>query len=310
MRYKKQPGNASTGYYRTASFNQRKKGDPLRVLSEADWEQWQQKGYVIVPDAVPREHIDRLVELIWAFEEKSPDDPASWYRPPRRQIEMKELVGSGMVEMYNHQYLWDNRQYPRVYDAFVDIWGTEKLWVSIDRANLNFPIRPDHAFKGFIHWDIDTSDPERQNNVQGVLSLSDTTAETGGFQCVPELFRTFEEWVRTQPADRNPFQPDVSGFEIEQVETNAGDLLIWNSMLAHGIRPNRSNRPRIAQYIAMTPAREEDEALRTWRIRSWRERIPPKGYAFPGDPRRWEQLNAQSARLTQLGEKLLGLKAW
>ena len=30
---------------------------------------------------------------------------------------------------------------PRVYDAFVDIWDREDLWVTIDRANLNPPKR-------------------------------------------------------------------------------------------------------------------------------------------------------------------------
>ena len=37
----------------------------------------------------------------------------------------------------------------------------------------------------------------------------------------------------------------------------AGDLLIFNTLLAHGIRPNTStNRARIAQYISMYPADE------------------------------------------------------
>lgn len=309
MRYENQPGNASTGYYRKMTFNQRRNNEPLRVLNEDDWSMWKDKGYVIVPDVVPEENIQRLTDLIWEFEEKDPDDPSTWYKPPRRDIEMTELQNSGMVEIYNHQYLWDNRQYPRVYHAFVDIWGTEKLWVSIDRANLNFPVINDE-FKGFIHWDIDTSDPDRTNNVQGVLSLTDTTKETGGFQCVPELFKHFDEWIKDQPEDRDPFKPDISGFEIEQVETRKNDLLIWNSMLAHGIRPNRSERPRLAQYIAMTPAQEENHEMREWRIRSWREHLKPDGYAFPGDPRHWEQKHAETAELTELGEKLLGIKDW
>jgi len=309
MRYKKQPGNVSIGYYRKNSFNQRVNNEPLRVLSEEDWEQWNTKGYIHLRNIVPKEFVERLVNRIWEFEEKDPDDPGTWYRPPRREIEMKELINSGMVEMYNNPYMWEIRQLPVIHDVFTDIWGTEKLWVSIDRCNLNFPVREDE-FKGFIHWDIDTSDPDRNNNVQGVLSLTDTTNETGGFQCVPELFRNFEEWVKTQPVDRDPFKPDITGFEVEQIEAKAGDLLVWNSMLAHGIRPNRSKIPRIAQYIAMTPAQEDNEELRAWRIRSWSERIPPEGYAFPGDPRNWEQTKYDRAELSDLGEKLLGLKAW
>lgn len=309
MRYKKQPGNASIGYYRQVSFNERPDREPLKVLTAEDWKNWIENGYVVIKNVVPTENINNLVDTIWEFEEKDPGDPSTWYRPPRREIEMKELVNSGMVELYNHQHLWDNRQHPMIHEIFTDIWGTEKLWVSIDRCNLNFPMK-DNEFRGFIHWDIDTADPDRMNNVQGVLSLSETSRETGGFQCVPELFRNFDEWVKTQPGNRDPFKPDISGFEVEQVETEVGDLVIWNSMLAHGIRPNKSGRPRIAQYIAMTPEQPNNTELRKWRIRSWKERIPPEGYAFPGDPRNWEQTKYPQAELTELGERLLGLKDW
>ena len=307
---KDQPGNTSLAKNSTVGLNERKNGEPLRVLSEEDWQFWQENGYVIIHDAVPEANIDAVVDLIWEFEEKDPDHPATWYRPPRRDIQMTELKNSGMVEIYNHPALWNNRQYPKVYHAFADIWGTEKLWVTIDRANLNLPARPGYEFKGFIHWDIDTSVVPKPVNVQGVLSLSDTSEATGGFQCIPTLYRNFDEWVKTQPADRDPFMPDISGYSIEKVITKKGDLLIWNSMLPHGIRPNRSDKPRMAQYIAMMPAQEDNEALRQWRIRSWREKLPPDGYAFPGDPRNWEQQYAETAQLTDLGEKLLGLKKW
>ena len=40
----------------------------------------------------------------------------------------------------------------------------------------------------------------------------------------------------------------------------AGDLLIFNSLQPHGIRPNLSgNKVRIAQYISMMPAEEDNE---------------------------------------------------
>ena len=149
-------------------------------------------------------------------------------------------------------------------------------------------MRPGQEYKGFIHWDIDTSLNPKPVNVQGVLALNDQTdPNMGGFQCIPQLYREFDEWVKTQPEDRNPFMPDVSGFEIEKIALEKGDLVIWDSMLAHGIRPNHSDKPRLAQYLAMTPAQNENEELRTWRINSWRDRIAPEGYAFPGDPRNW-----------------------
>jgi ectoine hydroxylase-related dioxygenase (phytanoyl-CoA dioxygenase family) len=291
-------------------LNERLNNEPLRVLSEEDWKFWKENGYVVIRNAVPKEHTDRIVKLIWEFEEKDSNDSSTWYTRPGREMAMKELMNTGMVELYNHQYLWDNRMYEKIYNAFVDIWGTEKLWVSIDRCNLNLPIKPGHEYKGFIHWDVDTSLDPIPVNVQGVLSLVDTDIDMGGFQCIPELYRTFDEWVKTQPADRDPYKPDTTGFTPTKVVTKAGDLLIFNSMQPHGIRPNYSEKARLAQYISMFPAQENNKELRETRIKSWQERIKPEGHAFPGDPRNWEQIKYDRAVLTELGERLLGLKTW
>ncbi len=304
------PGNPSTSANSTVPLRTHADASTLRVLSADDWAFWRHNGYVVIRNAVPREQAERLAALLWEFEEKDPNDPTTWYAPPRAEMKMKELTNSGMVELYNHQFEWDNRQSQRVYDAFVDIWGTEALWVSIDRANLNLPVRPDFEFKGFIHWDYD---PEtKPQNVQGVLALADQTDETmGGFQCIPELFRTYDSWKLTQPADRDHFKPDVTGFDIVKVKMEAGDLLIFNSSEPHGIRPNRSvDKVRLAQYISMAPAQEDNDALRQWRIASWRDRRAPEGHAFPGDPRNWEQTRYERAHLSPLGEKLLGLTSW
>jgi hypothetical protein len=288
-----------------------KKKLPLRVLSAEDFAHWQSCGYVVVKRAVPQENVERLVRLLWEFQEMDPNDIATWNAPQLRNHAMKELNNSGMVEIYNHQFLWDNRQERRVYDAFVDIWDDERLWVTIDRANLNTPNKSGRAFGGFIHNDVDTTLEPLPVNVQGVLSLVDVDGETGGFQCVPELFRTFEEWKKRQPEDRDGFNPDIEGFEVKPVPMKAGDLLIFNSLLSHGIRPNTSeNKVRMAQYIAMTPAAEDNADLRQRRIQSWRERRAPEGFAFPGDPREWERTRYETAKLTPLGRKLLGLDDW
>jgi len=303
------PGNHSTARTSKIKLNDRSNGRPLKVLSEEDWQFWIENGYILIRNAVPTEQVKRLADYLWEFEGKNPNDQESWYKSASVDMKMKELVNTGMVEIYNHQFQWDNRQYPKVYDAFTDIWGIDELWVTIDRANLNFPIRPGFEYKGFIHWDYD---PEtRPQNVQGVLALNDQTDENvGGFQCIPELYRTYDTWKLSQPEDRDRFKPDVTGFDLTKVKMNPGDLLIFNSTLPHGIRANMSgDKVRMAQYISFMPADQENEELRQWRINSWRSREALQGYAFPGDPLEREKKNAV-AELSGLGKKILGLEKW
>ncbi|SMC16436.1 Ectoine hydroxylase-related dioxygenase, phytanoyl-CoA dioxygenase (PhyH) family [Andreprevotia lacus DSM 23236] len=307
------PGNPSVAYTEQEQLRQLHKQLPLRVLSEADFAHWQRYGYVIIKDAISPEQVQRTADFLWEFQQLDPHDPASWSRPQLRDHEMKELNGSGMVEAYQNQRLWDNRQQQRIYDAFVDIWDRTDLWVTIDRANLNPPNQGQRRFGGFIHWDADTSLTPLPVNVQGVLALSDTTEAGGGFQCIPELFENLEAWRASAPADRNPWQPDLANvpWQPRFIPMKAGELLIFNSLLAHGIRPNTStDKVRLAQYISFSPADEANTELRERRIGSWYKREPAHGYAFPGDPRDWEQTRYPRAQLSPLGERILGLRNW
>lgn len=285
----------------------------MTVLSKADWAFWEENGYVIIPNAVPQENLDRMVEAIWWFLDMDSEDSETWYKhkPFTRDNRCSPISAGGMVEMYQHQAIWDNRQHPRVHQAFAEIWGEEKLWVSLDRANMKPPARedkPDWNNRGMIHWDLDTSQQPIQFGVQGVLYLTDTAEDQGGFQCVPGFNNTFEEWVKTQPEDRNPHHPDLTGLDVRSIPGKAGDLLIWHRLLAHGNGHNTSDKPRLAQYITMSPARTDDEAARQARVASWQERRPMPNW--PGDPRAWEKEKQQTAELTPLGKKLLGVDLW
>ena len=285
----------------------------MNVLSKADRAFWEENGYVIIPNAVPQENLDRMVEAIWWFLDMDPEDSETWYKhkPFTRDNRCSPISAGGMVEMYQHQAIWDNRQHRKVYQAFAEIWGEEKLWVSLDRANMKPPARedkPDWNNRGMIHWDLDTSQQPIQFGVQGVLYLTDTAEDQGGFQCVPGFNNTFEEWVKTQPEDRNPHNPDLAGLDVKVIPGKAGDLLIWHRLLAHGNGHNTSDKPRLAQYITMSPARTDDEEARQARVTSWQERRPMPNW--PGDPRAWEQEKQQTAELTSLGKKLLGVDLW
>ena len=62
-----------------------------------------------------------------------PTDPEDWYREPLRP--------NGMIEMYQHQALWDNRQDPRIHA----IWTAEMTKAGLEpkmAAFMDKPSRP------------------------------------------------------------------------------------------------------------------------------------------------------------------------
>jgi hypothetical protein len=85
------------------------------------------------------------------------------------------------------------------------------LWVTDRQGEFKFSYPPGFEYKGFIHWDYD---PEtKAGECAGVLALADQTDENmGGFQCIPELFRTYDTWKLTQPEDRDHFKPGYNRF--------------------------------------------------------------------------------------------------
>ncbi|ANW21628.1 phytanoyl-CoA dioxygenase family protein [Streptomyces clavuligerus] len=298
---------------------------PLRVLSAADFAHWRSHGHVVVEEAVPRAAARRLLDFAWEFQGLDPDRPDTWYgdRPYRTDLD-RELHVHGFVEAYHHQLIWDSRQTRRVYDAFVDVWDCEELWVTLDRLNLNPPnVRNrDRALvppgeRGFdieLHWDIDTTLDVLPQRVQGIIALTDSGPETGGFQCSPGLFHRFDDWRAAQPADRDPVRPaiDRAEFPVVRPRLRAGDLLIWNGLLAHGVAANTSrDEVRAVQYLAMMPALESHTELRRSRVASWRAVGTPEwNSTLVGDAVRHESLRYGPAALNGLGERLLGLASW
>lgn len=274
----------------------------------AEWRDHIQKyGYVVIHDVVPKENLDATIRDIWQHTGSDPADPDTWYRPD-------VIRPVGMVEMYHYQSMWDNRQSARLYDVFRAIHNTDKLWVSIDRVGLKPPVdarHPDYDHRGMIHWDTDiTKYPDIPFHVQGVLALTDTEPEMGGFQCIPETYQHLDEYLKTQSKERiESRNPDYSGYSLTRPRLAAGDLLVWTSLLLHGNGHNTSGKPRLCQYISMNPA-SDDEQLRESRIAAWQNNTPPASKSFPGDARKIEEKRSVPARLTDLGRRVLGLDKW
>ncbi|CCK26714.1 phytanoyl-CoA dioxygenase superfamily protein [Streptomyces davaonensis JCM 4913] len=300
------------------------KSHPLRVLSEEDFAFWQTYGYVVVREAISPEAASALLEFAWDFQGLDPERPETWYEEREFRSDLdRDLFVYGFVEAYHHQLIWDSRQNHRVHDAFVDIWDCEELWTTLDRLNLNPPniknrsrslIEPtEQGFDIELHWDVDTTLEVLPQRVQGIIALNDTEPELGGFQCCPELFRQFDRWRVEQPEGRDPIRPAVDRreFPLVRPDLHAGDLLIFNGLLAHGVAPNSGSGARAVQYLSMMPALEEHEELRRSRIDSWRTLSTPDwNGTLLGDAARHESLRYGAAELTGLGRKVLGLDSW
>ncbi len=279
------------------------------MLNAEELNFFRENGYVIARKVVSQEMCNAVVDAIFWFLQMDKNSHSDWYREP--------LKPGGMIEMYQHQAMWNNRQSHRLYEAFCDLLGTEKLCVSIDRVNFKppaSPLHPTYDHKGFIHWDVDTTHLPANPGLQGVLCLTDTTPDMGGFQCIPGFHKNLAQWIANQPADRNPRAPDLSrlpeGMQVTPIAAEAGDLIIWSTTLAHGNGHNVSDRPRFSQYISMFPAERLSEESREHRVNCWKHRLPPGGSIFPGDAREREQQHGVTAELSPLGRKLLGVDYW
>ena len=98
-------------------------------------------------------------------------------------------------------------------------------------------------------------------------------------------------------------------FEVINVPSKAGDLVIWDTQMAHGTSPNRSTVPRFSQYLSMCPAEPEHaEFLEIRRAPFANQTRPEKsgnkisrtaGFRKEFDFR-------PKAELTELGKRLLG----
>jgi len=217
------------------------------VLSPAALAHWDSQGYVVLEAAIAPAQAAAAAELLWRRAEAAPDDPDSWYARNDHGI---------MVQCFQHPALEAARRSPRVHKAFAQLWGTSDLWATVDRLSFNPPLRDGYHFPGpHLHWDVSLATPI-PFGTQGILYLTDTAADQGALTLVPGFHRRTEAWLAALPPGADPRQQDLSG-EAKAIAAGAGDLIIWRKDLPHGASPNRSGRPRLAQYLNMYSPDEE-----------------------------------------------------
>jgi hypothetical protein len=258
-------------------------------------------GWVRINRAVPVTLCLRLVNVLETELGVPIHDPSRW---DAYGGEMQDLV-----PIWGHQAQWDIRQHTNLHRIWATLYGTERLFVSLDSCRFTPPWKPVYPEPCGIHWDHDPRDAEKRM-FQGVLALTDTGIDQGGFRCVPSLYSDRDAWPSkpTIDADGENWLADIAGREIVHVPAQAADLIVWDSLLAHGNSKNLSARPRMAFYVLMGRADHWDDRARQASVESWRTgRCVPWWHSRPGYDRVEPWLPAS---LTELGRRLLGLEQW
>jgi ectoine hydroxylase-related dioxygenase (phytanoyl-CoA dioxygenase family) len=99
-------------------------------------------------------------------------------------------------------------------------------------------------------------------HVQAVLNLEDNREMDGGYHCVPGFHHRFEDWLDGHvSADANPGgahrfsarSPNDAKYITtpQRAPCPAGSLVLWDQRLAHGSRPNDSDRHRCIVFLKM-----------------------------------------------------------
>lgn len=220
------------------------------VLSEADLAFWEKNGYVIIHDAITPGQCQDTEALIWEYMGLDKNDPSTWYK------EHKDRHGI-MLQLFQHPTLEANRQSPRIRKAYEQLWGHTDLWVNTDRVGFNPPETDHWKFPGpDLHWDVSLVLPI-PFGLQGILYLTDTEAEQGAFTLVPGFQHRIETWINSLPPGADPRCEDLHALGSVPLAGKAGDFIIWHHALPHGSRPNRTQKPRIVQYINWQPVNRE-----------------------------------------------------
>ncbi|MDE0008906.1 MAG: phytanoyl-CoA dioxygenase family protein [Gammaproteobacteria bacterium] len=268
------------------------------------------QGYLVVDKVVPRELCEDVLAATADFLGIVADEPGSW--------RTRTTHGHGIVPLHHHPALWALRQWPEIHRLFGQLYGTDRLWVTMDRVSFKAPAdqqvceancrraRQDAQAPRMsaFHWDADPRQPRAEAGFQGLVYLRDTAPEQGAFCCLPDVYARLDDWLGGRQVREAIEALNTGEHRVEAVGGGAGAMVIWHRHMPHSSALNHGTAPRWVQYVAMDPV--GDEATRKERIRLFREKRPPAWAVRQRVPGQQDPEPGPTAELTPLGRQLVG----
>jgi len=237
-------------------------GDPEAL------EYLQKHGYVVIK-ALNDTEVREAKRLLWeklqeyGMEPGRPEtwDPSTFPANPKNGIISRDFGHS--------DFMWFLRGIPNVVKAFAGIWGEEDLITSFDGCNIFRPWDKRPAWRTMGGWWHIDQGPGKRGFccAQGLVSLYDTDASTGGLTVIPGTHLCHDYLVARHGSvgDYVPLS-DTDDPLLDRpgllVSMQAGDLAIWDSRTVHcnfpGKGPATDDKEllRAVGYVCMTPKKD------------------------------------------------------
>ena len=293
--------------------------DPTAILHF-----YQQYGFVVFDEIMNEEEIERSIEELWrCYPGVDRNDPNTWeYAHSNHGFAGKgPFVGRQLWENRAHPNIV--QAFKLLYELTSQKQLNEPLVACLDRGSLMLPTEGPHGreewkAKRIPHFDLnpflwtgvgipveayqgrkakynDFSFLMSEGNnlvrhgypkLRAVLQLSESTAETGGFECTVGLHRQLSEWCELSQKELNKMYDSAYGIglpldhplvqNMQKITVRKGSLIVFTAELPHTMFPNESSQFRYAQYFRMTPLStlELDEEQYEKRQKLMREYFP------------------------------------
>lgn len=233
---------------------------PKQGTIEVDWlEHLLGFGWAVVPNAIVKRKVNSLQGEFWKWIEsfrneidlETPtflrNDSTTW----KKEYLATTTVQGNFKTKINHQaFLWEARRLVKQY--WEEIYNTEDLAVSFEGGRFQPPVEEEN--KGLVtprlhshqfRWD------DRRISIQGVLYLTDSHEEDGGFCFLQPSNLTVKEffnlYMQRHPSNgicssvANHEDPLLQSIPLQKVCANRGDLLLFDSRLMHATIPSQRN---------------------------------------------------------------------
>jgi ectoine hydroxylase-related dioxygenase (phytanoyl-CoA dioxygenase family) len=223
---------------------------PLRRLTAAEADQFDEQGYVVLEDVVPADRLAAVTDALDGYEAKV----ERWLR--RQEGERFTIAESGAITFATHAVLRspEARAFavePAFVDTCADLVGPDVnlYW---DQAVYKKPEKP-RRFPW--HQDNGYTFVESQQYLTCWVALTDATEDNGCPWVAPGLHRLGtlrHRWV--DPLGWECFAEPPAGCVPVAAPVPAGGMVVFSSLTPHLTGPNRTDAVRKAYILQYAPA--------------------------------------------------------